>query len=81
MIRLVGVYSGPELIFTYPDGNIVAVTSVVFLGEPIGGEPRLDDDESLEVRYFAPDQLPESLLPNHVLRIQHALSGQDAAYF
>jgi 8-oxo-dGTP diphosphatase len=81
VIRLVGVYSGPDLIFTYPDGNVVAVTSVAFLCRAIGGEARIDDDESLEVAYFPPAQLPDSLLPNHVKRIDAALSGHEAASF
>jgi 8-oxo-dGTP diphosphatase len=80
-VRLIGVYSGAELFFTYADGNQVAITSVAFLCQPVGGEPRINDDESLEVRYFAPDALPDSLLLNHVLRIQHALGDDQAAFF
>jgi mutator protein MutT len=80
-IRLIGVYGGPDLYFTYPDGNQIAITSVAFLCRPTGGEPRINDDESLEVRYFATGALPDSLLPIHVQRIRHALDDQPQAYF
>jgi 8-oxo-dGTP diphosphatase len=80
-LRLVGVYSGPELIFTYADGNKTAITGISFLCKPVGGAPRLDGDESLEIAYFAPDKLPDSLLPNHVQRIRDALKMQPEANF
>jgi 8-oxo-dGTP diphosphatase len=80
-LRLISVYSGPELVITYPEGNQVAITSVAFLCKPVGGEPRLDGDETLEIRYFAPDKLPDNLMSNHVQRIQDALKGQPDAIF
>jgi hypothetical protein len=47
---------------------------------PVGGEPRVNDGESLEVRYFAPDELPE-LEPRIRSRIDQALRGDPRAYF
>ena len=80
-LRLCGVYSGPDLLFTYADGSHTAITSIVFLCKPVGGAPRLDDDETLEIGYFAPDNLPASLLSNHVQRIHDALKEQPEAAF
>lgn len=79
--RLIGVYAGPDLFFTYADGNHVAITSIAFRCQPVGGEPRLDGDETLEIGYFAPDKLPDSLLPNHLQRIKDALAAQPEANF
>lgn len=79
--RLTGVYSGPDMFFSYPDGNQVAVTSICFRCRPIGGEPKVNDDESLEVRYFPLDQLPEGLNHLHRQRIEHALKDSPVAFF
>jgi ADP-ribose pyrophosphatase YjhB (NUDIX family) len=79
--KLIGVYGGTDQLFTYPDGNQVAITSIVFRCRPISGEPVIHDDESLDVQYFPIDQLPDSLRPDHRLRIQHALSDEPASFF
>jgi 8-oxo-dGTP pyrophosphatase MutT (NUDIX family) len=76
--RLVGVYTDP--LVRYPNGDEVLYVASVFRCRPIGGTAKVADDESLEVRYFAPDALPE-LLGTHRLRIEHALSGGKAAAF
>jgi 8-oxo-dGTP diphosphatase len=80
-VRLVGVYGGDRLFHQYPDGNQVAFTAVTFLCKVISGAPRVDGDETLEIRWFAPDTLPDSLWERHRIRIQHALTRQDAAFF
>lgn len=72
--RIVGVYGGPELIFRYPNGDEIALTSITFECRVTGGALRVDDDESLDLRWFAPDALPDSVLPMHRERITHALT-------
>ncbi len=52
--RIVGVYSGPEFVVRYPNGDEAAILSITFACRPVAGEPRVNDDESLEIRYFAP---------------------------
>jgi 8-oxo-dGTP diphosphatase len=78
--RLVGVYSGPDHHFFYPNGDEVVVVSMVFACRPVSGQPRVNDDESFEVRYFAPDALPP-MSERHLMRIRHALRNEDRAYF
>lgn len=72
--RLVGIYSGPDFYMRYPNGDEAMILSVAFACRPIAGEPRVNDDESLEVRYFPPDALPP-LIDRNVLRIRQALAG------
>jgi 8-oxo-dGTP pyrophosphatase MutT (NUDIX family) len=70
--RLVGVYVTPEVV--YPNGDHAMYVVTACRGRPVAGEPIVNDDESLEVRYFASDELP-TLRPDQALRVQHALAG------
>ncbi len=78
--RLVGVYSGSEFRFAYPNGDQVNVVSALFECSVAGGQLQADGDESLEVRFFAPDALPP-LLPRHTRRIHDALASRKEAAF
>ncbi|MBU2665503.1 NUDIX domain-containing protein [Actinoplanes bogorensis] len=43
----------------YPNGDRCEYLAVWFRCRAVGGEARPDGDETLEVRWFAPDELPE----------------------
>ena len=77
--RLIGVYSAP-----YPDGFTLNETNQIvvasFLCRVIGGQARLSDETTV-IDFFAPDDLPQPLLPNHRQRIEDALAGEEAAFF
>jgi 8-oxo-dGTP pyrophosphatase MutT (NUDIX family) len=75
--RVTGVYTSP--IITYPNGDTAQYVIVAFRCRPLRGTPRVNDDESLEVRYFKLDELPE-LSQAHLLRIEHA-QNDGPAYF
>jgi 8-oxo-dGTP pyrophosphatase MutT (NUDIX family) len=72
--RLIGVYSGAENTVTYGNGDRVAYTITAFQCRIVEGEARVNDEESLQVRFFALDQLPDSLPYKHRRRIEHALT-------
>ncbi|MFC9894297.1 NUDIX domain-containing protein [Nocardia sp. NPDC127579] len=57
---------------TYPNGDICQFMDIVLICRAIGGTARVNDDESLEVGWFAVDALPE-LAPHDHLRLEHAL--------
>ncbi len=65
--RLVGVYSNPlRRTVTFPD-NVVQLLDVVMEASIVGGELAISE-ESLELRFFALDDLPprdEIVLPAH----------------
>jgi 8-oxo-dGTP pyrophosphatase MutT (NUDIX family) len=77
-LRVSGVYVDPPVV--YSNGDQVLYTSIAFLCKPVGGSLKIGDDESLEVKYYSVENLPK-LLPSHLLRIQHALSGDERAYY
>ena len=79
--RLVGIYSNPEhTTLTYRDGNTVGYVSVLFECVVFGGSAAVSD-ESSEVGWFPPGELPQSFQSGHRLRIQDALARAGAAFY
>ncbi|MER7334260.1 MULTISPECIES: NUDIX domain-containing protein [unclassified Micromonospora] len=54
--RVGGVATHPVV---YPNGDACEYLNVWFRCRAVGGEPRVNDDESLEVAWFDPADLPE----------------------
>jgi 8-oxo-dGTP diphosphatase len=80
-VRLTGVYSDPDVNrFTFPNGDQVHIVSATFECRVVGGRLQPDGDESLELSYFDPGELPETLVPPHYIRIQDAMAGREAAF-
>ncbi|MGN2641226.1 NUDIX hydrolase [Nocardia takedensis] len=44
---------------TYPNGDICQFMDITVACRAVGGEARVNDDESLEVGWFAPEDLPD----------------------
>jgi ADP-ribose pyrophosphatase YjhB (NUDIX family) len=76
--RLLGIYSNPNHVVEYGDGEIRQQLSVVFACRPVGGQLATSTEESLEVGFFTPEQIVD--LPMHPsirLRIAHYLEHRD----
>jgi 8-oxo-dGTP diphosphatase len=75
--RLIGVVLHPV---TYPHGDQCQYLNTWFRCTAVGGEARVNDDESLEVRWFAVDALPEV---SELVRlcIGTALKNEPGAWF
>jgi ADP-ribose pyrophosphatase YjhB (NUDIX family) len=81
-VRLVGIYSDPKVNHvTFANGDQAHLVSATFECAIVGGKLRPDGEESLEVTYFAPDALPETLVPAHRVRIDDALARRVGAFF
>ena len=76
--RVTGIYNTP--VITYPNGDLAQFVITAFQCRAHRGEPRVNDDESLEVRYFPPDDLPDMRADLRV-RIAHALVDLPRARF
>ncbi len=76
---LVGVDLTP--VITYPNGHRAQYVVTVFRCRATGGTPRVADDESLDVAYFRPDDLPADMTADHRARVAHVLSGEVQPYF
>jgi 8-oxo-dGTP pyrophosphatase MutT (NUDIX family) len=57
---ILGVLGGPDYRVTYPNGDRSAYVVTVFDATVIDGTPRPDDDETSDVGWFKPDELPVS---------------------
>ena len=66
LTRLVGVYSRMG-------GGMHDVHAVLYAAKPVGGELRIQPNETIEVTYFPFDQLPEELLFGHKTRIHDVI--------
>jgi 8-oxo-dGTP pyrophosphatase MutT (NUDIX family) len=58
---------------TYPNGDRCQYMDITFRCRAVGGEARVNDDESLEVGWFSADALPE-LKEFALFRIKQALT-------
>lgn len=71
--RVVLVRSGNEV--TYPNGDKCQFMDITFRCRAVGGEARVNDDESLQVGWFELDALPKMRERQH-FRIKQALSDE-----
>jgi len=77
--RLVGVYSDPAIqVIEYPDGRRVHAVNLCFEADPLRQGAATTPDEVLATGYFAPDALPDPLVPIHRVRIEDAVAGGSA---
>ncbi|WP_432486903.1 NUDIX hydrolase [Kineococcus sp. SYSU DK018] len=81
--RLVGVFSDPNHVVSYDDGEVRQQFSVCFAGHVIGGNPRLSA-ETRQVGWHTPQDLEvmteDEVHPSILLRVRVALQGEAAAY-
>jgi ADP-ribose pyrophosphatase YjhB (NUDIX family) len=67
LTRLIGLYS-------HPNESALIGHIVSFAAHPVGGEYKADPNEVVDMRYFAPDEIPADLLVMHIRRIKDAFS-------
>ncbi|MGW0178208.1 NUDIX hydrolase [Nocardia sp. NPDC003345] len=74
--RLVAVHS--EQPMTYANGDVCQFVNICFAARAVDGAARVNDDESLAVGWFGPDELPEGLSESHRFRIDQSLASEPA---
>jgi len=78
--RLIGVYSNPNYLMEYADGNSFQIIALSFEAVVISGEIGLSD-ETTDIRYFPLTDIENmELVLDHKQRILDALTGQAAAF-
>jgi ADP-ribose pyrophosphatase YjhB (NUDIX family) len=78
---LIGVYSDPEHVIEFTDGEVRQEFSICFRATPTGGELRTSD-ESKEVLWVEPTDLEDlNIHPSIHLRIQHGLENRNEPHY
>ncbi len=80
VLRLIGVYSSPNFLVVYPDGNQVQFVSLCFEGRVTGGVPSTSN-ETTAVEFFSPAEIEDlDVMETHVSRISDGLRQKEAAF-
>lgn len=58
-MTFLGIYSGPEMDYVYPNGDQVSIIGMYFTCEDFTGTVKLQAEEVTELKWFPLDQLPE----------------------
>ncbi|MCL2409758.1 MAG: NUDIX hydrolase [Oscillospiraceae bacterium] len=62
-LELLGVFSGEDMLYTYPNGDEVYIVSIVYVCNDFSGELLPETDETLELRWFDLDNIPNDIGP------------------
>jgi ADP-ribose pyrophosphatase YjhB (NUDIX family) len=78
---IIGLYTDPNHVMAYDDGEVRQQFSICFSARLVGGEPRQDGTETSEVRWVDPVDLDRlTIHPSMRLRIQHYLAGRSKPF-
>ena len=62
-LKLYGVFSGKDHHYVYPNGDEVSIVDVVYVCDKYTGALRTDGNETADLRFFKPSELPDNLSP------------------
>ncbi len=81
VVKLVGVYTSPDILVEYPDGNKIQPVAFSFEAEVIGGELTLSD-ETIDFGWYTVAEI-ESMdtIEQHLPRIHDAVKNRPEAVF
>ena len=81
VVKLVGVYTSPDILVEYADGNKIQPVAFSFEAEVIGGELALSEG-TIDFGWYTVDEI-ESMdtLEHHIPRIRDGVKGQLEAVF
>jgi 8-oxo-dGTP pyrophosphatase MutT (NUDIX family) len=77
--RLALLTTDPDVV--YPNGDTCQFVSMCFRCRYVAGEAQVGDEESIDVAWFAADELPEELSDIQRRRIRCALEDRDDCVF
>jgi 8-oxo-dGTP pyrophosphatase MutT (NUDIX family) len=77
--HLIGLYTGPDFEWTYPNGDQAQIVTAFFACSIDGGVLKPDHREFVDLGYFAPGTFP-ALMPRCVRMLNDALSGKQGVF-
>jgi ADP-ribose pyrophosphatase YjhB (NUDIX family) len=78
--RLTSVFSSPDRLVIYSDGNQYQIITVNFEAREVDGKPSLSDETTDIGFYSLPEIETMDILPHHRQFISDTLAGRDAAF-
>jgi 8-oxo-dGTP pyrophosphatase MutT (NUDIX family) len=79
--RLVGIYTTPDLLIEYPDGNRIQPVAFSFEVEITGGKLGLSDETTDFGWYTIAEIEAMDMMEHHVGRIHDAVKNQPGAFY
>jgi len=80
-VALIGVYSSPEYVFTYPNGDRVQPMISFFECHVVGGTLQPDMQEIVDARWVGPDDELPPLMKCCLAKVRDAFAFHDRAFF
>ncbi|WP_216205474.1 NUDIX hydrolase [Amycolatopsis aidingensis] len=78
---LIGIYTDPQHVIAFTDGEVRQEFSICFRAHPLSGTPR-PSSESKEVLWVQPDRLAAlNIHPSIRLRIEHGFANHAEPYY
>ena len=77
--RLALLTTDPDVV--YPNGDVCQFVAMCFRCRYVSGVAQVGDEESIDVAWFATDELPEELSEIQRRRIRCALADRDSCVF
>ena len=65
-LELFGVFSGPDMHYTYPNGDEVSNVDIVYLCREWEGDLTPQEEEVKVLRFFAAENIPDALSPPNI---------------
>ena len=62
-LELLGVFSGMDMLYTYPNGDQVCNVAISYVCQEFSGQLLPQTDETLELKWFAVDDIPDNISP------------------
>ena len=70
-LKLISVFSGPDLHYSYPHGDEVYHVAAAYLCRDFSGDLRPDGSESQDARFFPIEDLPSDINPPDRVILEH----------
>ena len=78
-LELFGIFSGPEMHYIYPNGDVVSNVDIVYICRDWSGNIKPDLSEVGELRFFAPDKMPDNISPPNIKPLRKYLEKSGLA--
>ncbi|MFC6294399.1 NUDIX hydrolase [Lactiplantibacillus daoliensis] len=62
-LELIDVFSGPQMHYVYPNGDVIDSVTTLYRGRIVGGTLKTTTNETSAAQFFARETLPSTLTP------------------